>query len=921
MNKAALLIGVSEYNSESGLKPLPSAAEDVLAMKRVLLSGEFAAENITVLSNPKKDEMEGAIYQLCANQQKEDLLLFYFSGHGIKDETGRLYFSLSTTRKDQKDKLIKYTAVPATVLHESLNGSSSKCQVVVLDCCFSGAVAKGWEIKAGAGINEIDIRGQLGGKGRVVFASSNSIEYSFYREDLKLSVYTNFFVEGLETGAADLDSDGRISVNEMHEYVSNKVQQAAPQMSPQLFTFLEKGENIYLAHSKKDDPNFKYRREVEKKVEQGSFDVDLDSFSTTARSALDLLISNLGITKDTAKNIETDVTKPKQEHKRKLEDYKKAFQDALEEEPYPFKEARQKDLDHIQFLLGLSNEDVEKIEAEFLKEKRANLRGLIVFLTQLKTNITIRNIDAVAGVFVLSIAIIAIYWNKHRGDSPPSPNLEKQISAGEISFTKEKECSKQDKQTEFWNLKSKGIDLIKNAQSFSDSKDIEKAKKTYQEAATTLIDALRACSNSPKAIEINKPEAINSEAAETRIYFNNALVGAQIGNNQAYTIAVAAPLTSNGTYGVNGLANIRGVAQRQAEINKKRIKGNFLKILLVDDQNNQQDAIELVPKLANKKIYGVIGHQTSGIMMAVKQKYQDIELPVISPSATADEFSHSAKVQYAFRTVTKIEVMAKRLYKRIVDEEKINKSDVAIVFSSDDSSNSAYSLSFKNALIKVGLNQDKLGEAYDLSQHTAEEIISQVKVDKIKAIVIVVSVTGDNKLLAKLNKFSENIAKDNEVQQLKLFGGNAVLNQEFFQNLLKPAQVNQSKKYMELVSPWAEWVGVKAEVSRINPAFWDKGTNWFNVMAYDATSAFIKAIESATLTGDIQKDRKAIQEKLASSDFTVSGAFQDFKFTGTGDRWNIAPEGEPQAYLSKVYYCDNLLGYCYKQADSINRNP
>ena len=105
MNKAALLIGVSEYDNESGLKPLPSAAEDVQAMQRVLLhSSEFSTEDITVLTNPQKHDVEEAIYKLFADRQKDDLLLFYFSGHGIKDETGKLYFSLPVTRKNQNGR-------------------------------------------------------------------------------------------------------------------------------------------------------------------------------------------------------------------------------------------------------------------------------------------------------------------------------------------------------------------------------------------------------------------------------------------------------------------------------------------------------------------------------------------------------------------------------------------------------------------------------------------------------------------------------------------------------------------------------------------------------------------------------------------------------------------------------------------------
>jgi len=116
MGKLALLIGVSEY--QHGLNPLPSAVKDAEAMRRVLTHleiGNFAEGDITVLKNPQRQEMEDAIYNLFADRQKEDLLLFYFSGHGIKDDNGKLYLSTSTTRK-QNDRLFKPSAVAASVL-------------------------------------------------------------------------------------------------------------------------------------------------------------------------------------------------------------------------------------------------------------------------------------------------------------------------------------------------------------------------------------------------------------------------------------------------------------------------------------------------------------------------------------------------------------------------------------------------------------------------------------------------------------------------------------------------------------------------------------------------------------------------------------------------------------------------------------
>ncbi|MFN6519297.1 MAG: caspase domain-containing protein [Nostoc sp. CreGUA01] len=93
--KIALLIGISEYD-EPTLAPLPNAVHDVEAMQRVLLNpemGDFAAADVTVLKNPQRQEMEDAIYNLYANCQKDDLVLFYFSGHGVVIESGEFYFS------------------------------------------------------------------------------------------------------------------------------------------------------------------------------------------------------------------------------------------------------------------------------------------------------------------------------------------------------------------------------------------------------------------------------------------------------------------------------------------------------------------------------------------------------------------------------------------------------------------------------------------------------------------------------------------------------------------------------------------------------------------------------------------------------------------------------------------------------------
>ena len=360
MSKIALLIGVSEFD-ESDLKPLPSAEEDIKAMARVLQQPELGGfDQVQALTNPTRGEVEDAIYALFANRQRDDLLLFYFSGHGVRDESGRLFLATPSTRKDG-GKLVGHTAIAASVLHENMNNSRSDRQVLVFDCCFSGAIATGMTIKDDG---SVAIQQQLGGKGRAIFTSSNSIEYSFHRDEFKLSVYTHFWVEGIEKGVADRDGDGWVSADELHEYVSDKVKTAAPAMTPQFFP-VQAGHKILLAKSlPQDDPQLRYRKEVEKRI--GSFRVENDRFSIPAKKALETLRLRWKLDLQTAGAIEAEVLQPIRERQRKLQEYEQTLLETMQEDGFPFTEMILSDLRDCQMLLGLRDEDVAAIEARAL---------------------------------------------------------------------------------------------------------------------------------------------------------------------------------------------------------------------------------------------------------------------------------------------------------------------------------------------------------------------------------------------------------------------------------------------------------------------------------------------------------------------------------------------------------------------------
>jgi hypothetical protein len=349
MAKVALLIGVGQYGP--GFNQLPAAPNDVEAMQRVLRHHDMGNfDEVKPVIDPDPQEMGIAIEHLFGGRNRDDLLLLFFSGHGIKDENGNLYLGTRTTRKNEWGGVIRSTAIAARFVQEIMNDSRARRAVVILDCCFSGAFGEGLLAKDDG---SVDIRKQLGGEGRVVLTSSTSTQYSFEQQGSDLSIYTGYLVEGIETGAADLDEDDVISVDELHEYANIKVQKASPAMKPEIYTVKE-GYKIIIAKVPIGDPKLKYRKEVERYVHGGRI-------SPVGRRILNARRDSLGLLPEEAATIEAEVLKPYREYKKKLQEYDQALHEAIQHE-YPLSDYTRDELKDLQQVLSLRDEDIAPIE-------------------------------------------------------------------------------------------------------------------------------------------------------------------------------------------------------------------------------------------------------------------------------------------------------------------------------------------------------------------------------------------------------------------------------------------------------------------------------------------------------------------------------------------------------------------------------
>ena len=214
----------------------------------------------------------------------------------------------------------------------------------------------------------VDIRAQLGGEGRVVITSSSSTQYSFEQEGEELSLYTRFLVEGIKTGAADLDGDDMVSIDELHEYASRKVREVKPELKPELYAVRE-GFKIRLCKVPHGDPHERYKKEVTRCGKRGDLTI-------VSRSILDTWRVKLGLSIDEAKALEDEVLAPyRRDFQQKLKRYEETVEGVLQRDGLVNNTTRI-ELQRLQQVLELRQEDTVPIEAKaaaLLKKHKQNL--------------------------------------------------------------------------------------------------------------------------------------------------------------------------------------------------------------------------------------------------------------------------------------------------------------------------------------------------------------------------------------------------------------------------------------------------------------------------------------------------------------------------------------------------------------------
>lgn len=237
--RKALIVANASYD-DPALAQLRAPTHDADTLGQVLGDPAIGGFNVDLLKDADERTIRRHVAELFIDRDRDDLLLLHFSCHGVKDTRGQLHLAA----RDTSLALLSATSIPAHFINDQLSQTRSRRVVLILDCCYSGAFARGSTVRSGG-----EVPNEFAGSGRVVLTASSATEYAFEdgeltRSEGRPSIFTDALVRGLRTGEADLDADGEVSIDDLYDYTYRAVRDRTPGQSPTKWSFGVEGRLI-----------------------------------------------------------------------------------------------------------------------------------------------------------------------------------------------------------------------------------------------------------------------------------------------------------------------------------------------------------------------------------------------------------------------------------------------------------------------------------------------------------------------------------------------------------------------------------------------------------------------------------------------------------------------------------------------------
>jgi len=151
----------------------------------------------------------------------EDVFIFYYSGHGVADDSGIFWFVMHDVLHMYRSEELPGVALSFLVLQQFSKKIRARKQLIVIDACQAGAAV---ELASARGAAEEKALAQLAkATGTFVLVSARKDQQAVEHPSLKSGLFTHAVLRGLEGAADGSPRDGKVTALELSSYVVDAV--------------------------------------------------------------------------------------------------------------------------------------------------------------------------------------------------------------------------------------------------------------------------------------------------------------------------------------------------------------------------------------------------------------------------------------------------------------------------------------------------------------------------------------------------------------------------------------------------------------------------------------------------------------------------------------------------------------------------
>ncbi|MCI5058876.1 MAG: caspase family protein [Flavobacteriales bacterium] len=239
-NLYLVTVGISNYKDER--MNLEFAAKDAQDLASAMHDNSYYTKKHTLIVKDEDVDLDllNKVSDFIEDAKPEDMILMYYSGHGILDKDFNYY--LSTHHSDYGDP--KTGSLPYEDFENLLRSTQSRNKLLILDACHAGELDPDlYDFEEGLATDRskstnASLKPKLGilnsfnfmnaafsdidnSTGANVIAASGGEQLAFEHDELENGLFTSAFLEGLRQ--SDEDGDGLIRLSELLEYTRNRV--------------------------------------------------------------------------------------------------------------------------------------------------------------------------------------------------------------------------------------------------------------------------------------------------------------------------------------------------------------------------------------------------------------------------------------------------------------------------------------------------------------------------------------------------------------------------------------------------------------------------------------------------------------------------------------------------------------------------